>query len=72
MMHVLLWLMPVAFILILEPTVRIVRVGNRSRLYLLCLLLNTTFLILIAWLWVGIILETNILFSRDSQLRLRR
>ncbi len=52
-----LWLLPVAFILILVPTVRNMRAGNRSRMYPISLLLSTGALIVIAWLWGSIILD---------------
>ena len=52
-----LWLLPVAFILILMPIVRTVRVGNRIMVNPISLLLRVAFLILIAWLWVGTILD---------------
>ena len=57
MLFALLWLLPLAFILILRPTVRNVREGNRSRMYRLYLLLSVASLILIAWLWSGIMLD---------------
>jgi ABC-type amino acid transport system permease subunit len=53
----LLWLLPVAFILILMPIVRNVRAGNRIMVNPISLLLRVAFLILIAWLWGGIILD---------------
>jgi uncharacterized membrane protein len=53
----ILWLLPVTFILILMPIVRNVRAGNRIRVNPISLLLRVAFLILIAWLWVGIILD---------------
>ncbi len=53
----LLWLLPVAFILILTPIVRNLHAGNRFMVNPISLLLGAAFLILIAWLWVGIILD---------------
>ena len=52
-----LWLQPVAFGLILMPTVRYMRAGNKSRLYPIRLLLSAAVLILIAWLWVDLLLD---------------
>ncbi len=57
MLFALLWLLPVAGMLILEPIVRTVRAGNKSRMYPLRLLLSAGFLILIAWLWGAILLD---------------
>jgi len=53
----ILWLLPVAFILILMPIVRNVQAGNRIMADPISLLLRVAFLILIAWLWSGIILD---------------
>lgn len=53
----ILWLLPAAFILILMPIVRSVRAGNRIMTNPSSLLLRVPFLILITWLWTGIILD---------------
>ena len=53
----LLWLLPVAFILILMPIVRNVRAGNRIKVNPISLWLGVALLILITWLWVGTILD---------------
>jgi hypothetical protein len=52
-----LWLLPVAFFLILTPTIRNVQAGNRSRAYLITLVLSAAALILIAGLWGSVILD---------------
>ena len=56
-LFVVLWLLPLAFMLILTPIVRDVRAGKKITDNPLGLLLRAAFLILIAWLWVGIILD---------------
>ena len=53
----ILWLLPMAFILILMPIVQNVQAGNRIMADPINLLLRVAFLILIAWLWSGIILD---------------
>jgi len=56
-LFVVLWLLPVAFFLILTPTIRNMRAGNKSRVHLISLLLSAAALIFIAWLWGSIILD---------------
>lgn len=53
----LLWLLPVAFFLTLMPFVRNARAGNGIVSNPIGFLLRATFLILIAWLWAGIIID---------------
>jgi hypothetical protein len=53
----LMWLLPVAFILILTPIVRNVRSGNGVMLGPMGLSLGAVFLIYIACLWVALILD---------------
>ena len=53
----LLWLLPVGFILIQMPIVRNVWAGNRIMVNPISLLLRVAFLIAIAWLWVGLVLD---------------
>ena len=53
----ILWLLPMAFILILMPIVQHVQAGNRIMADPISLSLRVAFLILIAWLWSGIILD---------------
>ena len=53
----ILWLLPMAFILILMPIVQNVQAGNRIMADPISLSLRVAFLILIAWLWSGIILD---------------
>jgi len=53
----LMWLLPVAFILILMPIVRNVRSGNSIMENPIHLLLRVTFLVLIALLWTGTLVD---------------
>jgi hypothetical protein len=53
----LMWLLSVAFILILRPIVRNIRAENGIMVNPIGLLLRVAFLIPIAWLWVGLILD---------------
>jgi len=53
----ILWLLPVAFILILMPIARNIQGGSRIRVNSISLLLKIALLIVIVWLWVGIILD---------------
>ncbi len=53
----LLWLLPVAFILLLTPVVRVIRVGKSLRGKPLLLFLRVVFLILIAMLWTSLLLD---------------
>lgn len=53
----LLWLLPMAFIVILTPIVRTVRAGNSIRVNPLQLLFRVAFLALIAMMWGGIIID---------------
>ena len=56
-LFVVLWLLPVAFFLILVPTMRNVRAENKSSAYPISLLLSAAALVFIAWLWGSIILD---------------
>ena len=51
----MMWLPPLSFILILMPIVRELRAQERTTPNPLRLLLGIGFLILLAWLWVGLI-----------------
>jgi len=53
----IMWLLPVSFILILTPIVRRLRAQERSAANPLSLLLGAVLLVLLAWLWVGLILD---------------
>lgn len=53
----ILWLLSLAFILILMPLARNLRAGNRISVHPIGLLLRVAFLIPLAWLWFGIILD---------------
>jgi hypothetical protein len=52
-----MWLLPVAFILILMPIVRNVRSGNRIMANPINLLLRVAFLVLIAVVWTGTLID---------------
>ena len=53
----LLWLLAIAFIVILVPIVRTVRAGNSVMANPINLLLRVAFLALIAMMWGGIIID---------------
>ncbi len=53
----LLWLLPMTFIVILMPIVRNVQAGNSMIANPTNLLLRVAFLALIAWMWVGILID---------------
>ena len=53
----ILWLLPLAFMLVLTPMVREVRAGNSLVANPINLLLRVALLTLIAWLFVGIVVD---------------
>jgi hypothetical protein len=53
----LLWLLPMLFIVTVMPIVRNVRAGNSIIANPINLLLRVAFLVLIAWMWVGILID---------------
>lgn len=53
----LLWLLPMAFIFILVPIVRTIRVGNSSLANPISLLFKVAFLTLIAMMWSGLLFD---------------
>ncbi len=53
----LLWLLPMAFIVILAPIVRTVRAGNSILANPVTLLFRVAFLALIAWMLGGILID---------------
>jgi uncharacterized membrane protein len=53
----LMWLLPMIFIVILMPIVRNVQAGNSIIANPIILLLRVAFLALIAWMWVGILID---------------
>jgi hypothetical protein len=53
----LLWLLPLGFVAILMPILRSLPAGNRNMQSAFSLLPRVALLILIAWLWVGLILD---------------
>jgi cation transport ATPase len=56
-LFVVLWLLPVAFFLILAPTIRNARASNNSGGHLISPLLSVAALLIIAGLWGSIILD---------------
>ena len=56
-LFVILWLLPVIFILILTPIVRNIRAGNHILARPINLLLSVTFLVLIAIVWTGALID---------------
>jgi hypothetical protein len=53
----LTWLLPLSFMLIATPIVRSLSAGRSSLSNRLSLLAGVILLVLIAWLWVGIIID---------------
>ena len=53
----LLWLFPMAFVVILEPLVRNIRAGNSLMANPVNLLLRVAFLALIAVMWAGLLID---------------
>jgi hypothetical protein len=56
-LFVLMWLLPMIFIVILMPILRNVQAGNSIIANPINLLLRVAFLALIAWMWVGILID---------------
>ncbi len=50
-----LWLMPLIFIVILMPIVRSVEVGNGVMVKPVSFFIRVVFLVLIAWVWIGVV-----------------
>lgn len=53
----IMWMLPLAFIVILNPVVRDLRAGNRLTANPAGLLAGAAILFLIGWLWTGILLD---------------
>jgi len=53
----LMWLLPVVFILILMPMSRSLRTGNSIITNPIILLIRVVFLALIAWMWLGLLID---------------
>jgi hypothetical protein len=53
----LLWLLPIAFIVMLMPIVQTVRAGSSILAKPLTLVLRVALLVLVAWLWGGILID---------------
>jgi len=56
-LFIIMWVLPVVFILILMPIVRNVRAGNSPIASPVSLLLRVVFLVLIAWIWLGTVID---------------
>jgi hypothetical protein len=57
LLFVVMWLLPVIFIIILTPIVRNVRAGNDILASPIKLLLSVAFLVLIAIVWTGALID---------------
>jgi len=53
----LLWLLPLVFIVTLMPIVRNIRAGNSLLANPVLLLIRVIFLVFIAWMWFGIMID---------------
>jgi hypothetical protein len=53
----IMWLLPTIFIMILVPIVRNVQAGNNMMANPINLLLRVVFLVLIAWMWTGALID---------------
>jgi len=56
-LFVIMWLLPMIFIIILTPIVQNVRAGNSLIANPINLLLRVALLVLIAWMWTGILID---------------
>jgi hypothetical protein len=56
-LFVVMWLLPLSFVLLFAPLVRTLRTGNKSVAGYLWLLPRVTLMALIAFLWVGIVVD---------------
>ena len=56
-LFIILWLLPVLFILILMPIVKNVRAGNSIAGNAVILLIRVILLSFIVWMWVGIVID---------------
>ena len=53
----MLWLLPMVFIVILAPIVQAVRAGNNILTNPVALLFKVAFLVVIAWMWGGLLID---------------
>ena len=53
----LMWLLPTVFLVILMPLVRALRAGNTSMANPVFLLLRVVVLVILAWVWGGILID---------------
>jgi hypothetical protein len=56
-LFIIMWLLPVIFILIGMPIVRNVRAGNSLMASPITLLIRVILLVLIAWFWVSLLVD---------------
>jgi hypothetical protein len=56
-LFVMMWLLPLLFILTAAPMVRNVRAGNRLTTNPLLLVVRVVFLAFLVWLWFGILID---------------
>jgi hypothetical protein len=56
-LFIIMWLLPMSFLLILMPIVRNMRMGNRLMAHPVSLMIRMLVLILIAWLWINILID---------------
>lgn len=56
-LFVFLWILPIAFILMMKPILRSPRMGIGLDLKSISLLLQITLLTLFAWLWISLIVD---------------
>lgn len=56
-LFIIMWLLPMIFIVILMPIVRNVQMGNSLMAHPINLLIRVVFLILIAWMWISLLID---------------
>lgn len=56
-LFVIMWLLPILFMIILMPIVRTIRAGNSIMASPVSLLIRVVILVLVAWLWTGILID---------------
>jgi hypothetical protein len=55
--YIFMWLLPMIFVLILMPLIRRLRAGNSITAHPVALVLRGAFLAMLAWSWVGFIID---------------
>ena len=56
-LFIMMWILPVIFILTIMPIIRNVRAGNSLMAQLINLLLRVVVLVLVAWMWTGLLID---------------